>query len=122
MFSVYITVFEILNDLLMNSPNFNNVKRTTIVDASFLFDVMLWLDGCSPMVALKLRLYDHYLVFFPEGASKPLDLLTYIGTEQGVHEVLNQHYLFVCIIVRKILYIMYANVFGSFMSAWSIYM
>ena len=40
------------------------------------------------MTALKMRVYDHYTVFFPEGASKPLDLLIYVGSEHGIHQVL----------------------------------
>ena len=81
-------VITVLYDLIINSPNYTSFCKTTVSPMTIIVDVMIWLDACSPMTAIKLRIYDHYLVFFPDGSSKPLDLQTYIGTEHSIHQVL----------------------------------
>lgn len=86
-FLSFYAVMEVIFDLIRNSPNYTSFCNTTTSSIDLVVDIMIWLDACSPMTAVKLRVYDHYLMFFPDGASKPLDLLTYVGTEHNIHQV-----------------------------------
>lgn len=86
-FLSFYSVMEVIFDLIRNSPNYTSFCNTTTSSIDLVVDVMIWLDACSPMTAVKLRVYDHYLMFFTDGASKPLDLLTYVGTEHNIHQV-----------------------------------
>ena len=64
-------VFSFNNESLRKSPNFECIQHSTTTVDIFMTP---WLDGCLPIVMLRIKLYDPARVFFPEAYSETIEL------------------------------------------------